>query len=91
MATQPKFDLSRIEDCIIVSMNLEMSKSVLEMLGDFTDLKPHEFALFKRLEAAVESAERFYPSQSQQRSPETDSNIQEKVGCATDVKPVTVS
>ena len=50
MNTQtPKFVANRFQGAFILQMNEEMTECLFHLLDDFDDLKPHEFALRRKL------------------------------------------
>lgn len=53
----PKFNINRMNTCIILSMDMQMAKLLLSMLQEFEDseLDPAEYAMKKQLGELVNS------------------------------------
>lgn len=45
----PKFAITRLDNTIMIAVNLPMGGELLDILDDFEDLNPHEYAMREQL------------------------------------------
>jgi len=54
MEDNPKFTINRMDNIITITINKPMAEDILEIMDDFTDLRPHEYALREQLRNITE-------------------------------------